>query len=194
MINEENQAYELLKKKVERTIGFRPQSPREFTRLERDIYASTRQLISTSTLKRFWGYNGEKYNVKPTRTTLNILSGYVGFVSWDMFCNSDSVVKESSGYILNDVLHSRSLQIGDVVRLMWNPNRCVEARFDGMDMFTVLKSQNSKIQQGDTFICPYIIKGEPLNITHLVHAGNPPVNYSCGKDGGVFFTVLKSSR
>lgn len=191
-MNEEINLHQLLRAKVERTAGFTPKSPKDFTRLEREIFAATRELISTSTLKRFWGYNGEKYAVKPFRGTLNILSNYIGLISWDVFCNITTDNGISSNYINSEILSTRTLQAGDVIRLQWRPDRCVSIRYDGLDMFTVTESKNSKLQPGDTFICPIFVKGEVLYLTHLVSNGNPPTNYACGKDGGILFSVHKA--
>lgn len=191
-MNEEINLHQLLRAKVERTAGFTPKSPKDFTRLEREIFAATRELISTSTLKRFWGYNGEKYAVKPFRGTLNILSNYIGLISWDVFCSITADNGISSNYINSEILSTRTLQAGDVIRLQWRPDRCVSVRYDGLDMFTVTESKNSKLQPGDTFICPIFVKGEVLYLTHLVSNGNPPTNYACGKDGGILFSVHKA--
>ena len=191
-MNEEIDLHQLLRAKVERTAGFTPKSPKDFTRLEREIFAATRELISTSTLKRFWGYNGEKYAVKPFRGTLNILSNYIGLISWDVFCSITADNGISSNYINSEILSTRTLQAGDVIRLQWRPDRCVSIRYDGLDMFTVTESRNSKLQPGDTFICPIFVKGEALYLTHLVSNGNPPTNYACGKDGGILFSVHKA--
>jgi len=191
-MNEEINLHQLLRAKVERTAGFTPKSPKDFTRLEREIFAATRELISTSTLKRFWGYNGEKYAVKPFRGTLNILSNYIGLISWDVFCSITTDNGISSNYINSEILSTRTLQAGDVIRLQWRPDRCVSIRYDGLDMFTVTESKNSKLQPGDTFICPIFVKGEVLYLTHLVSNGNPPTNYACGKDGGILFSVHKA--
>lgn len=191
-MNEEIDLHQLLRAKVERTAGFTPKSPKDFTRLEREIFAATRELISTSTLKRFWGYNGEKYAVKPFRGTLNILSNYIGLISWDVFCSITTDNGISSNYINSEILSTRTLQAGDVIRLQWRPDRCVSIRYDGLDMFTVTESKNSKLQPGDTFICPIFVKGEVLYLTHLVSNGNPPTNYACGKDGGILFSVHKA--
>lgn len=191
-MNEEIDLHQLLRAKVERTAGFTPKSPKDFTRLEREIFAATRELISTSTLKRFWGYNGEKYAVKPFRGTLNILSNYIGLISWDVFCSITADNGISSNYINSEILSTRTLQAGDVIRLQWRPDRCVSVRYDGLDMFTVTESKNSKLQPGDTFICPIFVKGEVLYLTHLVSNGNPPTNYACGKDGGILFSVHKA--
>lgn len=191
-MNEEINLHQLLRAKVERTAGFTPKSPKDFTRLEREIFAATRELISASTLKRFWGYNGEKYAVKPFRGTLNILSNYIGLISWDVFCNITTDNGISSNYINSEILSTRTLQAGDVIRLQWRPDRCVSIRYDGLDMFTVTESKNSKLQPGDTFICPIFVKGEVLYLTHLVSNGNPPTNYACGKDGGILFSVHKA--
>lgn len=191
-MNEEIDLHQLLRAKVERTAGFTPKSPKDFIRLEREIFAATRELISTSTLKRFWGYNGEKYAVKPFRGTLNILSNYIGLISWDVFCSITADNGISSNYINSEILSTRTLQAGDVIRLQWRPDRCVSIRYDGLDMFTVTESKNSKLQPGDTFICPIFVKGEVLYLTHLVSNGNPPTNYACGKDGGILFSVHKA--
>ena len=191
-MNEEIDLHQLLRAKVERTAGFTPKSPKDFIRLEREIFAATRELISTSTLKRFWGYNGEKYAVKPFRGTLNILSNYIGLISWDVFCNITTDNGISSNYINSEILSTCTLQAGDVIRLQWRPDRCVSIRYDGLDMFTVTESRNSKLQPGDTFICPIFVKGEVLYLTHLVSNGNPPTNYACGKDGGILFSVHKA--
>lgn len=191
-MNEEIDLHQLLRAKVERTAGFTPKSPKDFTRLEREIFAATRELISASTLKRFWGYNGEKYAVKPFRGTLNILSNYIGLISWDVFCSITTDNGISSNYINSEILSTRTLQAGDVIRLQWRPDRCVSVRYDGLDMFTVTESRNSKLQPGDTFICPIFVKGEVLYLTHLVSNGNPPTNYACGKDGGILFSVHKA--
>lgn len=191
-MNEEIDLHQLLRVKVERTAGFTPKSPKDFTRLEREIFAATRELISTSTLKRFWGYNGEKYAVKPFRGTLNILSNYIGLISWDVFCSITTDNGISSNYINSEILSTSTLQAGDVIRLQWRPDRCVSIRYDGLDMFTVTESKNSKLQPGDTFICPIFVKGEVLYLTHLVSNGNPPTNYACGKDGGILFSVHKT--
>jgi hypothetical protein len=193
-MNEEHSIHLLLRTKVERTAGFTPKSPKDFTRLEREIFAATRELISTSTLKRYWGYNGEKYAVKPFRGTLNILCNYIGFINWEVFCNSIANNAIGSNYINSEILSTRTLQAGDVIRLQWRPDRCVSVRYDGLDMFTVTESINSKLQPGDTFICPIFVKGEVLYLTHLVQTGCPPTNYACGRDGGIIFTVHKRSQ
>lgn len=41
-MNEEINLHQLLRAKVERTAGFTPKSPKDFTRLEREIFAATR--------------------------------------------------------------------------------------------------------------------------------------------------------
>jgi hypothetical protein len=192
MTTEEHELFQVLRTKVENTIGFEPKTPKEFTRLEREIFTTTRNLISASTLKRFWGYNGDKYSVKPSRATLNVLCDYIGYISWDALCASMENGVDSSGYIHNQILTTRSLRIGDVVRLQWRPDRCVIVRYDGLDMFTVTESANSKLCVGDRFMCTIFVQGEQLVLTNLIQGDNLPVNYACGKDGGITFTVRKA--
>ena len=50
--------------------------------------------------------------------------------------------------------------------------------------------ENSKLSVGDTFHAGQIIEGEPLYLQCLVHEGGQPVNYVCGKVGGVKYRLL----
>lgn len=83
--------YDLLLRQIDDTLGRPVCTPQDFMFLSESIYSKTHQIISVSTLKRIYGYVSSKS--KPRRTTLDILSLYVGFLNWDTFCRqiSDSV-------------------------------------------------------------------------------------------------------
>lgn len=57
-------------------------------------------------------------------------------------------------------------------------------------MFKVVESINSKLCKDDTFICERIIENSPLLLSNLIHNNGEPVNYICGKKGGVKFQLL----
>jgi hypothetical protein len=57
-------------------------------------------------------------------------------------------------------------------------------------MFRVVESKNSKLSQHDTFICERIIENQPLFLSNLIHENGNPVNYICGKKGGVKFQLI----
>ena len=99
-----------------------------------------------------------------------------------------------SDFLPNDSLQVSSLQRGDVVEIKWDPGHSVAVQYEGMNLFKVIESVNSKLACGDTFLLGYIIAGEPLFLSCLVHNGNPPINYVCGMVGGVRYTLKKYQK
>ena len=63
------------------------QTPKDFEFLSEQIFDSLHQHISPTTLKRLWGYLPEPS--EPRLSTLNLLSEFIGYDSWDAFCNQD---------------------------------------------------------------------------------------------------------
>ena len=183
---------ERLKEYVENVVGFKMCTPKDFDNLRQSIFQETCCLLSTTTLKRLWGYLREKEQQIPRLSTLNILSKYIGYVDYETFCKFQHIDCEcESSFINNNCLQSKTLFKGDVVRLMWQPNRCVTIQYIGLCMFKVLESRNSKLSQNDVFICERIVDGEPLLLSNLIHNGGDPVNYVCGKKNGVKYQLLK---
>ncbi|MCR5130052.1 MAG: hypothetical protein K6C10_01150 [Prevotella sp.] len=87
-----NQAIEQLRIAVEQTFGMKLQSNKDFEDLSDSIFNKTHAKVSTTTLKRIWGYISE--NVSPRRYTLDQLSRYVGYADFETFCNSLEMDKE----------------------------------------------------------------------------------------------------
>ena len=82
----QEQAIELLRRAVERALGRRMQTNKDFDCLADSIYEKTHAKISTTTLKRLWGYLSE--GVTPRRYTLDQLAHFVGYDDFDAFCAS----------------------------------------------------------------------------------------------------------
>lgn len=184
------QMHKILGERIEKRVGRTIRTPRDFDYLSIRIFDHTKMQVSPSTLKRLWGYV-ESGGSKPRMSTLNILAQFVGYTDWDSFVLESSAggVAESD-FVLNDHVYVNSLNTGCLVELKWHPNRVVTVRFEGHDMFTVVVSENSKLSVGDTFHIGQIIEGEPLYLQCLVHEGGQPVNYVCGKVGGVKYRLL----
>lgn len=182
---------ESLREHVEAVAGEKPGSPRDFNILAMHILDKTGTYISPITLKRFWGYLGkEKEKQKPPyRHTLNLLAKYAGYIDYDEFANNKEENIESD-FLPNDCLQTCNLRRGSRIEIKWRPNRCVTVQHEGMEMFKVIESINSKLSEGDTFIMGQLIDGEPLILNRLVHNGRPPTNYICGRLGGIKFRKL----
>ena len=183
-------ALEQLKAKLENTLGREMKTPRDFDFLAARIYTLTHTHISSTTLKRMWGYLEKEQNHKPQIFTLNILARAAGYKDWESFEKS-SEAESDSDFINNECLQASTLITGDTIRLTWEPDRTVTIRYEGIDMFTVTESVNSKLSIGDTFHVQYFINGEPLQLFCLVHEGGKPTNYICGRNGGIAFNLLR---
>ena len=181
--------YKQLQTLIEKQVGRTMRTPRDFDYLATCIYNLTKNQISPTTLKRFWGYLKEGEKQTPRIYTLDILSRMAGYKDWKAFMNATSEQQES-GFMNNESLSADSLFRGDRLRLLWSPDRDVTIQYEGLDMFTVIKSVNSKLSQGDTFHCNHFISGEPLHLHCLVHEGGSPTNYVCGRINGITFIKL----
>lgn len=180
---------ELLRAKVEKSVGRTMKTPRDFDFLVARAYALTKVHISPTTLKRLWGYLKSEQGHTPQVHTLNILAQVAGHKDWATFAQAAEMHAESD-FINNECLSASALIKGDRVRLLWAPDRDVTIRYEGLDMFTVVESVNSKLSQGDTFHCNHFINGEPLHLHCLVHEGGSPTNYVCGRINGVTFRKI----
>ena len=186
-----DEIYKRLQTAVEKAVGREMRTPRDFDYLVARIYDATGENLSAMTLKRFWGYLGEK-NMRQLRlSTLNLLARMVGYTDWVTYYKESSAQGEiESDFLRNNSLVTNSLQKGSMVQLMWHPDRVVTIRHDGYEVFTVVESVNSKLSVGDTFRCGLIVEGEPMYLAQLKHEGEEPVSYACGREGGVKFRVL----
>lgn len=77
---------ENLKKEVSLKFGRPIESAADFDILSIDIGKNISETISSSTLKRVFGY--VKYDAEPRSTTLSILARYVGYSGWSDFCRN----------------------------------------------------------------------------------------------------------
>ena len=176
---------------VERVAGKSIVTPRDFTFLSRQIESYTGEVLSVSTLKRLWGY--VSVTGRFSRHSLDVLASMVGYERMDDFGRDTSAapgaMPEPSHKIVRRKLRSADLSYGDVVTLVWRPNRVVTLRYEGRDVYEVIASENSKLCVGDTFHCPLFVDHEPLLLLGLHHPGIPVCDYACGTMGGVVWRV-----
>ena len=163
------------------------QKPADFDLLHEKVFERTRVMISSSTLKRFWGYMQSDHS--PSIQTLDTLAKFCGYTDFGAFGQKPFNKEEmpSCPLLGNHIDVAENLEVGDEVTLYWLPDRTCHVRYEGNTQFVVTSSENTRLRQGDTFRCNVIIEGEPLYLNHLVQDGRPPVNYSCGRQGGVLF-------
>ena len=169
---------------VEKRYGRRLLTSADFEALSVVVEHECGELISSSTLKRLWGY----VTLKPTPriSTLNVLSRYVGKRDFSAFkqgiLNDEHYV---SHFFSVKKVCSSDLKIGAEVLIGWAPNRLVTLRYDGDGNYTVIKSENSKLLEGDKFQAEFFMIGYPLYIPKLLRNGEYTLSYIAGTQEGL---------
>lgn len=174
---------EKLRTTAEKMIGYKPHTPNDFVRLCDRVFQRTHECVSSSTLRRFWGYNHE--NVRASRYTLDVLSRFVGFCDYDDFCSKGCEDELQSSPVLSYKIGIKELKIGDRLFLTWQPGHSCTIFHKGNGHFYVESSENTRISAGDTFDCYLFVNHEPLYLDNFVHGNSAPGIYVIGKKDGV---------
>lgn len=159
----------VLRERVESRFGKRLQVHADFLALVADIEAIQRQHISESTLERVWGYSTRGYGRVSLRT-LDVLAKYADAESWVDFCAElkRSGVVESETFCC-DSIRSSDLQVGERLRIGWQPDRVCTVRYLGDNRFVAEECENSKMREGATFSCLQFQLGRELIMDDFVN-------------------------
>ena len=175
---------EELKNMVEDKYGKQLSATNDFEHFSLKFYETTRKNISTSTLKRIWGY--VDYDHKPRTSILDMLSTYIGFKSFkDFNIWLKTSPKFNSSFFNASQLISSEIVTGSEVEIGWSPNRLVRMIYRGDSMFEVAESYNSKLQPGDRFITGCLIKEQPLYLPFIERNGERTPAFVAGRNGGL---------
>ncbi|MCQ2288941.1 MAG: hypothetical protein MJZ74_07560 [Muribaculaceae bacterium] len=152
----DNDQHAMLKEAIETSLKRKMVTPRDFGFLRNAIYDRLNILLSTTTLKRFWGYIE---CVTPSQYTLNSLAQFLGYSDYKAFVNSSPLQDDclSSSLVLSRHIHvSEALNPGDIIKLEWYPNRLCTVRYTGNNAFVVVSAEVTKLKTGNTFTCTHI--------------------------------------
>lgn len=181
---------EKLCKEIETALHRQMKTPKDFDFLKDQIYARLHILVSSTTLKRLWGYLDE--GVTPREKTLDVLTQFLGYRGWEEYTHQVQNQEESqSSPVMNRKISVKDdLALGDRIRLIWQPERVCDIEYLGNLTFKVVTSENTRLQAGDTFQCSLIVEGEPLYLDHLIQNQKQPTAYVCGIKTGVMFESI----
>lgn len=141
-------------------------------------------IISTSTLKRLWGYVNDEH--KPRNQTLDLLAKYVGFSHFKEFCTflkNNSAC--NSSFFTAKQIQVQSLTPGAKVEIGWSPNRYLCLLYRGNALFEVLEAKQSKLQQGDCFEAVSFLMGQPLSLSYVLRDNKKTSPFIAGRNGGL---------
>ena len=169
---------------VEKKYGRRIATTTDFESLSVVIEHQIGELISSSTLKRLWGY--VSLNPTPRVATLDVLSRFIGHRDFKDFCNylKDSRVY-ASNFFTSKCQTVAELKPDSIVQIGWAPNRLVKMLYLGNYQFEVISSENSQLMAGDRFELSEIIVGYPLFISRILRNGTYTPSYVAGQIDGI---------
>lgn len=186
---------ETMKLSIENAIGFKAVTPKHFDTIRKMIFNRTGEYVSSTTLKRIWGYLDEP--IKTRTTTLSIIVRALGFLDWEDFISRNEVnLKEkaipSSPKFGKSINVLSDLKPGDELQITWYPERVCLIRYLGDMEFEVLDSINTRLKKGNRFKCHLIIAGHPLYLSLTEGTGRQKtMTYVCGKlHGGIQFEIV----
>ena len=183
----------MLRKEVELVLGVPMRTPQDFDLLSNRIFEVKHEQVSSFTLKRFYGYIDRG---RCSRATLDILCRFVGYRDWLDFVQKkkEAEASEASSEEITNLLTADHLNVDDLIKLTWQPDREVLIRYIGDSCFTILDSKNSKLRAGEVYLCNAIINKLPLVLKGIKDChGNTLLAtkiYVCGKKHGISFKLL----
>ena len=176
---------------IRKRAGFQDKalSPSDFDFLEEDIKKELpKTSINSKTLKRFFGYDRTEESSFIRLYTLDVLSQYVGYESWNAYLGHLQLLESSgSGDFKGEEINADDLSIGDALQIAWQPNRKSTLKYLGNQKFEITETENSKWQVGDTFFCKHFISGKPLYVDNLTDGNgvSKSVLFVVGGNGGI---------
>ena len=186
-----------LREDIRKRAGFQDKtlSPSDFDFLESDIKKELPQTsINAKTLKRFFGYDRTEESSFIRLYTLDVLSQYVGYESWNAYHEHLQLLEGSgSGDFKGEEINADDLSIGDALQIAWQPNRKSTLKYLGNQQFEIVETENSKWQVGDTFFCKHFIWGKPLYVDNLTDKNGvlKSAMYVVGEKNGISFESPK---
>ena len=176
--------FSFLLSEVEKKYGRRVTTTTDFESLSVVIEHEIGEMLSSSTLKRMWGY--VSLNPIPRKTTLDILCRYIGKWDFRTFCEDLKHSPEyESHFFTARFVSVADLQKGAKVTIGWAPNRIVTLDYLGEFSFEVRESINSKLEKGDRFELSTLILGYPLYISRILRGGEYTPSYVAGQTTGL---------
>ena len=169
---------------VEKQYGRKLSTTTDFESLSVIIEKTTGELLSSSTLKRLYGY--VSLNTVPRKTTLDILSRFIGNWDYETFRISLSNYPQfSSRFFSAKTVTTSELKAGDRLRIGWPANRIVTLNYLGDDLFEVETSVNASLVKGDRFRQVSFMKGYPLYLSRILRDGDYTPAYVAGMNSGL---------
>ena len=152
------------------------------TVLRNDIESLTGENLSANTIKRLVG--NLPYNSSPRDTTLEILAKYLGYDSWQLL--NDYLNQKISEFNFDNVFYElEKLPANQRIEIEWEPNRKILIRHTSGYEYEVIKSENSKLLEGDILTLSQIAVGFPFIVRKVIREGKDLGSYTASTELGL---------
>lgn len=176
---------------VEKKYGRPIVAHNDFNTLSVVLDHECHEILSSSTLKRLWGY--VSLRTTPRKSTLDILSKYAGYKDFSDFRTSQhGKLDDTSGYLETSYLSADDVPENGILRIGWEPGRVLLLRRIGPILFEVVESHNSKLKAGDRFETSCFFKGLPLILATVYRDGEKLPSFIAGKEKGLNLLQVES--
>ena len=175
---------EIIKKRIEKKFGQSIRYPKDCEGLAAQISNITKTSVSASTLKRLYGFI--KGINEPRLYTMDVISSYLGYESWEELLSSLSHT-DTSDFIEIEQLVAQKLKKGELIQFGYEPNRLINVKYIGKNLFEVIYSENSKLRAKDILEFQNIVLNYPLVISDVKREGKSMGQYIAGKISGITF-------
>ena len=174
---------------VEKAYAKPLNSSTDFEELSIQLKYKLGMSLSSSTLKRLWGYVNDAHSPRPQ--TLDVLARYLGHAAFKDFCMwlKHTTAYNSSFFSAKRIL-VEDLNPGMEVEIGWSPNRYLCLRYKGDGLFEVREAKESKLVRGDLFQAVSFLMGQPLFLPYVERGGKRLSPFIAGRNGGL--TMLNS--
>ena len=98
---------------LEAAIGRKMEKASDFDRMAEYVFEKTHEKVSTTTLKRLWGYLKE--GSSPRESTLDILAQSLGEADWNAFCKKNFPTSETQNQS-DDDLHLKNVNMEGIFK------------------------------------------------------------------------------
>ena len=157
-------------------------TPMGASMLRNAIEAETGQHLGLSTVKRLLGVI--PYNYTPRVDTLEIISKFLGFESWQLL--QDFINDKISHFGEDDLfIDLVLLPANALIDVVWEPNRKILLRHIGGNEFIVENAENSKLQSGDILTLSSLAKGFPFMAKAVIRNQENLGPYTAAKELGI---------
>lgn len=163
--------------------GFDVATPAGATNLAHDIEATIGEKLAANTIKRLVGVI--PYNNTPRLTTLNIIGRYLGFSSWENFCEGLNYGSSAFGSFY-PFIEVCKLKPGARISFKWEPGRKITIRHITACKCEVTRSTNSKLQVGDILFITQLSDGFPFYVKEVIREGSSLGSYCAARETGIY--------